>query len=266
MAKVVLGVVLEALGLPPRRAFERAAEIGAACVQFDASGDLHPDKLSATGRREVRTLLRTCNLNLAGVQVPLRRGLDSPEYQQERIDHLRKVIDLAAELGAKRIVVPCPRLGEDRATREAKAMDETLQAVGLHGSRLGVTVALEVGIDPADAVKEYLALDYNIGIAFDPANFLANGHNPVTSLNVLAERISLMQARDVRRGDLRGGAIEVAVGAGDVDWLSLFASIGTHGNLEGLPVVVDREEGSHRAKDVEAGIKFLRRFVPMGGY
>ena len=75
----------------------------------------------------------------------------------------------------------------------------------------------------------------------------------------MASLVAHVQARDARTGSLSGGAREVAVGAGDVDWITLMATfdaIGYHG-----PVVIDREEGPQRSLDVENGLQFLRRFA-----
>ena len=53
-----IGVRLESLGLPLPPALDEAARLGVGGVQIDAVGDLSPDRLSQTGRRELRHLLR----------------------------------------------------------------------------------------------------------------------------------------------------------------------------------------------------------------
>ena len=261
MANFRLGVVLEPLGLPPRKSFERAASLGAICVQFDVAGDLRPEALTQTGRREVKTILRSLGLQLAAVQVPLRRGLDVADDQQERIDHIRKAIDFAGELGAGCLVIPCPKLPADSETARSKVLKETLAAIGLHGLHRCAAVALECGIDSAETLEVWLTPEVPLQVAFDPANFLANGHDPIAVLSKLARHIVHVQARDVRSGTLSGGAKEVAVGAGDVEWIPLVATLDAYDELAGVSVVVDREDGPQRALDVENGLKFLRRFA-----
>ena len=95
-------------------------------IQVDAAGDLAPDRLGETGRREFRNLLRSFNQELAALNVPLRRGLDSAENQQPRLDHLRKAMQLAFDLGARRVVVPCPKIPDDPATPRAQTLRESL--------------------------------------------------------------------------------------------------------------------------------------------
>ncbi len=54
-----IGVVLESMGLQFRQGLPQAAKMGAAGVQVDATGDLAPDRLTETARRELKNLLRT---------------------------------------------------------------------------------------------------------------------------------------------------------------------------------------------------------------
>lgn len=257
MANFTLGVVLETLGLPVKATVERAAQLGARCVQFDVAGDLRPEVLSETGKRELRVLFRTHNLSLAALQLPLRHGLDAAEHQQQRIDHVKKAMAFAVDLGANILSVPLPKLAKnDKATATLR---DSILALAPHGDRMGVRLALEAGLDPGDAVRDYLAqYDFGLGVTFDPANFLANGHDPVAAFSSFASLAVHMQARDVRRGSLSGGAKETAVGAGDVEWLPLMATLDAL-DYRGA-IVVDREEGPQRGSDVASGLQFLKRF------
>ena len=64
---------------PVRDQIYEAARIGARGVVVDAIGDLAPHRLSETGRREVRHILRTAELALAAVSLPTRRPFDTTE-------------------------------------------------------------------------------------------------------------------------------------------------------------------------------------------
>ena len=83
----------------------------------------------------------------------------------------------------------------------------------------------------------------------------------MASLAALAGRVIHVRARDVR--STPSGPREVPVGAGDIDWMILVAtleSIDYRGYL-----VVDRETGPDRFADVSSGVRFLRRFVSASG-
>ena len=260
MKPLQIGIVVEATGLPLRQALAAAARAGATGVQVDAAGDLRPDALTATGRREFRNLLRSYNQELAALNVPLRRGLDVPENLQPRLDAVKKALQLAFDLGARRVVVPCPRLPGDEPTPRAELLRESLAALGPFGDRVGSVVALELGFDPAAKVVEYLGT-FNSGslkVTYDPANFLLHGHDPLANLSPLQGWLAHAHARDARSGGLSRGLQEVPVGAGDVDWLALTATLQVF-EFDGF-LTVDREQGETKLADVTAGVAFLRRF------
>lgn len=273
MNQFKLGVVLESLGRPVRAGLAAAAKLGVQGVQVDAVGDLAADRLGATGRREFRTLLRSFDQELAAVNVPLRHGLDTFAHQQQRIDHVKQTMQLAYDLGAKKVVVPLPRLpkAEDKPAAEptpflffkepskAEVLRESLLALGSHGDRIGVTVCLEAGIDSGEAVKTYLDgfESGSLRVTFDPANFLMHNHDPLANLMALSGRIAHVHARDARTGTASSGPQEVAVGAGEMEWMGLVAGLSAT-NYDGFVCV----ERTGAEGDVAAGVSFLRRFIP----
>jgi sugar phosphate isomerase/epimerase len=261
MKPLRIGIVAESTGLPLRQAITQAAKIGSEGIQVDAVGDLAPDPLGETGRREFRNLLRSFNQDLAALNVPLRRGLDSAENLQPRLDHLRKVMQLSFDLGSRRVVVPCPKIPDDPATPRAQTLRESLLALGTHGDRVGAVLALEIGFDPAEKVKQYLA-GFDTGslkVTYDPANMLVHGHDPLANLAPLKEYLAHVHARDARAASLSRGLQEVQLGAGDVDWMAFTATLQVL-EFDGF-LVVEREQGENKLADVTNGVKFLRRFV-----
>jgi L-ribulose-5-phosphate 3-epimerase len=276
-----IAVRLESLGLPFRAALDQAARLGAAGVQVDAAGELSPERLSGTGRRELVNLLRSHNLQLAALNCPLRRGLDVADDQQPRLERVRKVLALSYDLGAKVAIVAMPPIPEDPkeereptlaagglilaaaplAANPAKVMRESLNDVGKFGDRVGATLALEVGLDPADKVAAYLARFDNgsLGVNYDPANIYLNGFDPIQSLTPLRGRLRFAQARDARRSGVSRTGAEAALGAGDIDWMTLIAVLDSL-EYRGF-ISVKRDSGDQRLADVADGVKFLRRFV-----
>src|SRR5262245_40732611 len=109
------GIRLESLGLPFRRALQEAGRLGVGGVQLDALSEFTPDKLSQTGRRELRNLLRAHNLELTALGCPLRHGLDDPQNLEPRIEHVRKVMVLSYDLGPRLVVVQAGRVPAEPA-------------------------------------------------------------------------------------------------------------------------------------------------------
>jgi sugar phosphate isomerase/epimerase len=256
-----IGVVLESMGVPLRQGLPAAARLGVGGLQVDAMGDLGPDRLTETGRRELKNLLRTYNQQLTALNLPFRRGFDDPENQQVRIDYARKAMSLAFELGPRVVIAQCPKLpGENEAGR-ANLLREALTDLGRHGDRVGSVLALEIGLDPPEAVAAYLD-SFDVGslkVNYDPANVLVNGFDPVKGIIPLHRRIAHTHARDARRNSVSRGAQEVPLGAGDVDWLSYIASLAAVEYRGWL--TIERETGTDRLADVERAVGFLRRVL-----
>jgi len=265
MKPIPIAIVAECTGLPVRQALLAAARAGASGVQFDATGELNPPALGDTARRELRTLFRSYDLQLAALNVPLRRGLDSAENQQPRIEHVRNVMRLAFDLGARRVVVPMPKLPAEATDPRAGLLRDALDALAAFGDKVGCAVAPELGYDPADAAAAYFdTFDRgSLKATFDPANFLLHGHDPLAQLAPLAGKLAHVLARDARSSGVSRGLEEVPLGAGDLDWMALTATLQVL-EFDGF-LAVKREQGANKLADVTNGVAFLKRFVvPLG--
>jgi len=261
MKPLRVGIVAESTGLALRPAIAEASRMGAGGIQVDAAGDLAANRLGETGRREFKNLLRSYNLDLAALNVPLRHGLDVAEHQQQRIEHIQQAMQLAFDLGARKAVVPLPKVPDEQDVLRARVLRESLTAFGSFGDRTGSMLALEFGLDPADKVKAYLSTfdTGSLRLTYDPANLLMHGHDPLANVAPLPGWIVHVHARDARSAGLTRGLQEVALGAGDVDWLALTATLQVI-EFDGF-LTVEREQSDNRLADVAAGVKFLRRFT-----
>lgn len=256
-----LGIRVEALGLPLRAALAEAARLGVGGVQVDAAGDLHPERLSQTGRREFRNLLRSHNLSLTALGCPLRRGLDVAEDQEPRLEYVRKTMALSFDLGARVVVADMPGLPKENEPERGRLLGEALRDLGAFGDRGGATLALETGLDAPEHLAAYFErFDSGaLGVNYDPADLLVNGFDPIAGLTSLQRRLAHVHARDARRAGASRTAHETAVGAGDIDWMTFLAVLTTL-EYRGW-IVVERESGSNRRGDVAAGVAVLRRFL-----
>jgi L-ribulose-5-phosphate 3-epimerase len=256
-----IGIVLESTGLPFRQGLPAAAKMSAAGVQIDAAGEFAPDRLAETARRELKNLLRTYAQDLTALNCPLRRGLDVAENQQPRLEYVRRAMSLAFELGPRTVVAPLPTLPGEAEPERARLLREALLDLGRHGDRVGSVLALEVGMDAPEAVAAYLDT-FDVGslkVNYDPANLLVSGFDPVKGVIPLHWRIAHTHARDARRSAVSRGAQETALGAGDIDWLAYVAALAAIEYRGWL--TVERETGDDRLKDVERGVKFLKRML-----
>ena len=261
MKHLKLAVRLESLGLPLRKALSEASRMGVVGVQIDAVGDLSPMKLSDSGRREFRSLLRSYNLELTALGCPLRRSLDSAEDQQQRLEHVRQVMALSSELGPRLTIVSAGQVPEAADTPDANRLRESLLDLARHGDRIGTTLAMETGLETGAALAAYLATfdTGSLGANLDPANLLLNRFDPMAAVEELRGWTRHVHARDGRKGSASRAGREVPVGAGDIDWLSFLEAL-EQVEYRGW-IAVEREEGDDRLADVASGVDFLRRLM-----
>jgi sugar phosphate isomerase/epimerase len=261
MKHMKIGARLESLGLPFRRALTEASKMGVPGVQIDALGDLGPNNLTQTGRRELRNLLRMHNLELTALGCPLRRGLDEAADQQQRLEHVRKVMALASDLGPRIVVLPIGQVPEDLEAPRGRLMVQALRDLGQYGDRIGATLAAETGLESGAVLAAFLrtfdsgALRVNL----DPANLLLHGFDVYDAIRDLRELIVHVHAKDARRSSASRAAQEVPLGHGDIDWMRFIA------DLEEIEyrgwLTIERESGENRLADVAQGVAFLRRFI-----
>jgi L-ribulose-5-phosphate 3-epimerase len=254
-----IGVRVESMGLPLRRALAEAARMGVAGIQVDAAGDLAPRALTQTGRKELLHLFRSHNLELTALGCPLRFGLDHVENQEARIDHIRSVMDLSFDLGPRRVILQAGRIPDEENDPRRAPMTESLRGLGRHGDRVGVVLALETGLEPGSMMARMLnRFDTgSVGVNFDPANFLMNGFDLYESLEALSGKIVHSYAHDARSAGPSRAAQEVPVGHGDIDWLRYLSELEQHG-YHGW-IVVEQESGDRRLENIAEGVKFLKR-------
>jgi sugar phosphate isomerase/epimerase len=261
MNRLQIGIRLESLGLSLRRALAEASRLGVAGVQVDAVGDLAPNALSDTGRREFRHLLRSHNVELTALGCPLRRGLDAIENQQPRIEHVQKVLALSYDLGPRKVIVQAGAVPEDPQNPRRQPLTESLRALSQFGDRTGTQLALETGLENGSVLATFLDnFDTgSLGVNLDPANLLLHGFDPYESVQALGRRIIHTHAKDARQASASRAAQEVPLGQGDIDWMK-FLGVLEEVEYRGW-LTIERETGDSRRADVAAGVAFLRRLV-----
>jgi sugar phosphate isomerase/epimerase len=256
MARIKLGISLRSLPWPLRRLLPEAQRLGTQGVELAASGDLAPQALSQTGRREVRQLLRAHDLELAAVFCPLRRGLDVAENQQPRLDFIKQVMGLAFDLGPRLVTVQAGQIPEKDDDPRARLLRDALESLGRHADRTGTTLALDTGLESGAILRAFLDRfdSGSLAVNYNPANLLISGHNPYEAARALAGRIAHVHAEDAR--SVSPNRLQrVPLGHGDLDWLQL---VGTLEEIEyrGFVSVTGNDIG-----ELAAGLEVLRRLT-----
>lgn len=258
MNRCKFGVKLECFGVPFRKALLLAAQAGAQGVQFDVVGELSPDKLSESGRREIAYLLRSYNLQLASIFFPLRFGLDVALDQEQRILHLKKVMDLGFDLGARVLALHAGQIPQEKEDKRIATYTESLSYLGAHGDRIGVSLALETGLETGKILADFLSrIDSGaLGAALNPSNLILNGFDPLQAVLDLGSRIKLVHAKEIESNGPGRAAREVPLGKGNFDWHSFMVYLDNSG-YQGF-LICQKEEGEDRADQLVHGLRFLK--------
>ncbi|MCS7014652.1 MAG: sugar phosphate isomerase/epimerase [Gemmatales bacterium] len=256
-----LAVALSSLSEPFRSALKRLRDWGVQGAEWDATGELAPRELSASGRRELCHLLQAHNLQAAGLRVPLARGLDNPEGLEARMQWIRETLQLAYDVGSRIVLVDPGTLPEDPATPPYTMLADVLQTLGRFGERVGSVLALETGASAPSAWQQLLGRlqSEGLGLVLDPATLIAHGYEPEEAVAQFQEYLRYVQAREARRGSRSHPAQEVALGHGHVDWVGLINALQDAGYRGWLSL--KRQPGLTARRDLEEGLRFLRRLL-----
>lgn len=259
MRRLTIGVTLETLGQPLRTAMVTAAQAGISGLVFDAVGPLNPDSLGDTARREVRHLLQSHLISPIAMRCPLRHGLDEIKGLEARLERLRQAMHLSFDLGARLILLGIGAIPTSEDDPNRQRLKTVLNELSQYGDRIGCRLALDVGLEPIETMLALLqGIDSgSLGLSIDPATLLIEKQPFDTTVLAAKNRLFHSYARDAIPRRIDRPAKEVALGAGDIDWLAWF------GTLEAISysgaVTIRQAVSAQPLKDVTAAVEFLRR-------
>ncbi|WP_435006218.1 sugar phosphate isomerase/epimerase family protein [Tundrisphaera lichenicola] len=186
---------------PIKEQIRGAASAGARGVIVDAAGDLAPDRLSETGRREFRQMLRSVELDLIALNLPTRRPFDNLEQLEDRLSRAERAFSLAYELGTRLVLARVGGLPpEDDASRRV-AFTTALRELGRRADHRGVRFAIETGTEPGGILGTFLdQLEIpSLCVSLDPSSLLRQGIDPVAATRELGAWVAHAYANDASR-------------------------------------------------------------------
>ena len=172
---------------PVRDQFYAAARLGARGVVLDAIGDLAPHRLSETGRRELRHVLKTVELSLVGLSLPTRRSFDTTEQLDDRIRRADAAFGMAYELGTTLVLARAGALPPEDEPPRREAFTNALRELGGRAEHRGVRLALETGSEPGADLNSFLeALSVpSLAASINPTSALQASIDPVRCVREL---------------------------------------------------------------------------------
>ena len=112
MPPLKIAVDLASLRMPFKQALLAAKRLGAEAVEIDARGEINPQELSQSGRRQLRKMLDDLDLRVAAIGFRTRRGYDAPQELERRIEATKRAMEFAYSLCASLVVNQIGRVPE----------------------------------------------------------------------------------------------------------------------------------------------------------
>jgi len=258
MQRHQIALELRSLRLPLRKALHRAAELGVAAVEIDAGGEIKPQELSETGRRQLRKTVDDLGLRVAALGFRTRSGYNVAENLERRVAATKEAQRLAHDLGATIVVNHVGRIPDENTDAAWQTLVEVLTDIGAHGDRVGAWLAAETGSESSPTLRRLLdALPPGaLAVALNPGNLIVNGYSLPEALEVLSSAIRYVYAKDGVQDRAQGRGVEVPLGRGSVDFPALAAALEEHG-YRGY-FAVQRQHSDDPLTEVSQAVQYLQ--------
>lgn len=277
-----IGVITDCFKKSHAEGIKTAARLGLDGVQIYATtGEFSPETLTEAEKSEYKALISENGLVVSALCGDMGGyGFEIEADNPERIEKTNKIVDLAAEFGAKVVTTHIGVIPEDKSEPRYSVMLSALTECGLYAKKKGVTLAIETGPEKAAVLLEFLKdTKGGVGVNLDPANFtMVTGQDAVEAVYILKDYIVHTHAKDgvmidknqnptdVYHAFALGGVdalnacegfSELPLGEGDVKWgdyLRALTEIGFDGFL-----TIERECSDNPEADIIKASEFLKK-------
>ncbi len=205
------------------------ADLGAGSVVLEAIGELAPRELSQTGRREIRSLLRSGDLEIEALALPMRRNISDVDQWEDRQQRLHAAMTLAYELGARTVMIAPGVASADEKC--AAIYHGHLKELANLAEHTGLLLVCESGMESADRLTKTLRelAHPSLALSLDPGRLATTGQNLVQVASEAHDLIHQVYATDPEFMGLGTGSH-----GRSVDWesaMDLLEEIGYRGRL-----------------------------------
>lgn len=257
MPPLKIAVELQSLRLPFKQALLAAKQLGVSAVEIDARGEINPQELSNSGRRQLRKLLDDLDLSVAAVGFRTRRGYDVADDLERRIEATKRAMDFAYALGASLVVNQIGRAPDKAEGPAWTTLVEALTDLGAYGQHVGASLAAETGSESGADLAGLLAAlpPGSLAVSLNPGNLIINGFAPLEAIQALGADIRYVRAKDGVRDLAQGRGVEVPLGRGAADFPALCGALEEHG-YRGY-WTIQRERAENPLREIGLAVSYL---------
>lgn len=210
--------------------FPLAAEVGLDCIEFilDYNQAEENPLFSHSGRRQIRKLSQSTGVQVYSVcadyfmAAPLH-GTE-PGQAQASLDTMRTLLEAAADLEIRDIVVPCVDHSSIQDKVARSRFQQQLAEIIPYAEKLGTNLSLETDLGPDDFKALLTQLDSpRVTVNYDIGNSASLGYDAEEELGVYGARISDIHIKDRTLG---GGSVKLGTGNADLpEFLVLLSNL-----------------------------------------
>jgi len=253
-----LGIQLQSLRLPLRKALLAAQQLGAAAVEVDARTEVRPQEFTGTALRQLRKLLDDLNLRVGAVSFRTRHGYNVAEGLDARVAATKAAMKFAHDLGAAVVINQVGRVPDDETKSDWSLLVEVLRDLGHYGHHAGAWLAADTGSESGPSLARLVAaLPVGaLGVNLNPGNLIVNGFSPLEAVEALGGNVMHVHANDAVRDLARGRGLETQLGRGAVDYPALLGALEEH-DYRGY-LTVERQAAEEPAHEIGQAIQYLR--------
>ncbi|MDR2245399.1 MAG: sugar phosphate isomerase/epimerase [Treponema sp.] len=262
---------------------------GAEGVQLYAWNEFDPRTVKPDLIGAVRDAAGECEQEVTALCGELGgHGLEIAADNPQKIDYLKRVVDLALELDCRIVTTHIGIVPADGDSEKYALMKEACAEIGAYAASRGTVVAIETGPEPVARLRAFVDAcngesgSRGIGINYDPANLvMVTGDDEVEGVRRAGDAIVHTHAKDGKMNHFAGpeevyslfaqGGIEALskvsawftetpLGQGKVRWLPYLRAlreIGYDGYL-----TIEREVRENAAQDILTAVNFLKELIP----
>lgn len=175
-----------------RDQIHEAARLGARGVVIDAIGDLAPHRLGDTGRRDLRRLIRTAELTLVALGLPVRRPFDTTDQLDDRIRRADQAFAMAYELGTNLVLAQVGAVPPKEDGQRLEVFSHAVNSLGIRADHRGVRLAIEAASQPGRELAAFLDAQDMMSLAasVDPSSLLRSGVDPAAATRELGRWVA----------------------------------------------------------------------------
>lgn len=278
-----IGTMADWFGVGLIEGIRQSQSCGAAGIQIYAWNELDPNRISLGGIQKIKHTARECEQEITALCAELGgHGLEIKKDNGQKLDYLKKTVDLAMELECSVITTHIGIVPEDNQSDKYRNMQEACSLIGRYAEEKGIYIAVETGPEPVKRLCCFLdGCEGNMAVNYDPANLvMVTNDDEVAGVYTAGKRIVHTHAKDgicnlnagcdVVYGIFADGGIEALntistyftetpLGQGHVKWipyLKALKEVGFNGYL-----TIEREVGNNAGTDIRMAVEFLKELL-----